>query len=107
MGKVEGIVNIGSGEEVTVRALVEMIADAVGAPRSMLEFGAIAAAPGDSPRVVADVRRLRDEVDFRPRWQLGDGLAKTVEWWRSRESLASERAGNKAISSAARSSSTR
>lgn len=106
-GKVEGIVNIGSGEEVTVRALVEMIADAVGAPRSMLEFGAIAAAPGDSPRVVADVRRLRDEVDFRPRWQLGDGLADTVEWWRSRKSLAGERAGNKAISSAARSSSTR
>ena len=106
-GKVEGIVNIGSGEEVTVRALVEMIADAVGAPRSMLEFGAIGAAPGDSPRVVADVRRLRDEVDFRPRWQLGDGLADTVEWWRSRKSLAGERAGNKAISSAARSSSTR
>ncbi len=105
--EVEGIVNIGSGEEVTVRALVEMIADAVGAPRSMLEFGAIAAAPGDSPRVVADVRRLRDEVDFRPRWQLGDGLAQTVKWWRSRESLASERAGNEAISSAARSSSTR
>lgn len=106
-GKVEGIVNIGSGEEVTVRALVEMIADAVGAPRSILEFGAIGAAPGDSPRVVADVRRLRDEVDFRPRWQLGDGLAQTVKCWRSRESLASERAGNKAISSAARSSSTR
>ena len=106
-GEVEGIVNIGSGEEITVRALVEMIADAVGAPRSMLEFGAIAAAPGDSPRVVADVRRLRDEVDFRPRWQLGDGLAETVERWRSRESLASERPRNKAISSAARSSSTR
>jgi nucleoside-diphosphate-sugar epimerase len=73
----------------------------------MLEFGAIAAAPGDSPRVVADVHRLRDEVGFRPLWQLGDGLAETVERWRSRESLASERPRNKAISSAARSSSTR
>ncbi|MGA3229658.1 MAG: NAD(P)-dependent oxidoreductase [Candidatus Binatus sp.] len=81
-GEVEGTVNIGSGEEVTVRALVEMIADAVGAPRSMLEFGAIAAAPGDSPRVVADVRRLRDEVDFRPRLTLQDGLAATIQWWR-------------------------
>jgi len=106
-GEVEGPVNIGSGEEVTVRALVEMIADAVGAPRSMLEFGAIAAAPGDSPRVVANVRRLRTEVNFRPRWSLEDGLAQTVEWWRSRESLASERPRNKAISSAAGSSSTR
>ncbi len=104
--EVEGIVNIGSGEEVTVRALVEMIADAVGAPRSMLEFGAIAAAPGDSPRVVADVRRLRNEVNFRPRWQLDNGLAQTVQWWRSRESLASGRPRSKANSSAARSSST-
>jgi len=106
-GEVEGLVNIGSGEEVTVRALVEMIADAVGAPRSMLEFGAITAAPGDSPRVVADIRRLRDEVDFRPRWALGDGVAQTVEWWRSRESLASEHSRNKAISSATGSNSTR
>src|SRR5208283_3695048 len=105
-GEVEGIVNIGSGEEVTVRALVEMVADAVAAPRSMLEFGAIAAAPGDSPRVVADVRRLRDEVDWCPRWQLGDGLVQTVGWWRSRESLASERPDNKRISSDAGSSST-
>jgi len=98
-GEVEGIVNIGSGEEITIRALVEMIADAVGAPRFLLEFGAIPATPGDSPRVVADIRRLRDEVDFRPQWPLGDGLAETVEWWRSRESLVSERSRNKVISS--------
>ena len=90
-GEVEGIVNIASGQEISVRTLVEKIADAVGAPRAMLEFGAIAAAPGDSPRVVADIRRLRDEVGFRQRWQLGDGVAQTIEWWRSRESLASER----------------
>lgn len=105
-GEVEGIVNIGSGQEITVRALVEMIADAVGAPRSMLEFGAIAAAPGDSPRIVADIHRLRDEVGFRPRWQLGDGVAETVQWWRSRESLVSERPDNKRFSSDAGSSST-
>lgn len=104
--EVEGIVNVGSGQEITVRTLVEMIADAIGAPRSMLEFGAIAAAPGDSPRIVADIHRLRDEVGFRPRWQLGDGVAQTVDWWRSRESLASERPGNKATSSGAGSSST-
>jgi nucleoside-diphosphate-sugar epimerase len=105
-GTVEGIVNIGSGEEIAVRTLVEMIADVAGAPHSMLEFGAIAAAPGDPPRVAADVRRLRDEVNFRSRWQLTDGLAETVQWWRSRESLASGNHGTKAVS-AAGSSSTR
>jgi nucleoside-diphosphate-sugar epimerase len=100
-GDVEGIVNIGSGVEITVRGLVEMIADAIGAPRSMLEFGAITAAPGDSPRVVGDVHRLRDEVGWTPRWQLRDGLAQTVEWWRSRESLPSELVTNKSSASAA------
>ena len=104
-GEVEGIVNIGSGEEITVRALVEIIADAVGVPRPMLKFGAIAAAPGDSPRVVADIRRMRAEVGFRPRRLLGNGLVETVEWWRSREFFARERPRNKAISTAGESGS--
>src|SRR5262249_1204170 len=81
-GEVEGVINIGSGEEITIRSLVEMVADMVGMPHR-LEFGAIAASPGDSPRVIADVRRLHDAVGFRPQWKLEAGLAQTLEWWRS------------------------
>jgi nucleoside-diphosphate-sugar epimerase len=86
-GDVEGVVNIGSGEEITIRALLEMVAGMVGMPRTRLEFGAVAAAPGDSPRVIADIRRLRDEVGFRPQWQLSAGLAEMIEWWRSMDRL--------------------
>jgi nucleoside-diphosphate-sugar epimerase len=89
-GHVEGIVNIGSGEEITIRSLVEIIADAVGVPHSMVQFGALSVAPGDSPRVVADIRRLREEVDFRPRLQISEGMAETIEWWRSRMLVGSE-----------------
>jgi nucleoside-diphosphate-sugar epimerase len=31
--------------------------------------------------LLADVRRLRDEVGWQPKWDLDAALARTVEWW--------------------------
>lgn len=78
---VEGSVNIGSDEPVSIRAMVEIIArqlDAAG----RVDFGARQAAPTDAPVMIADVRRLRGEVGWRPRWSLEDGLASAIQWWK-------------------------
>ena len=32
--------------------------------------------------LVADIRRLRDEVGWRPFVELREGLERTLEWWR-------------------------
>jgi nucleoside-diphosphate-sugar epimerase len=50
----------------------------------LLDVGALPSRPGDPDELVADVTRLRDEVGFRPRVRLSDGLATTVAWWRER-----------------------
>jgi nucleoside-diphosphate-sugar epimerase len=80
---VAGIVNIGSGEPVTIRALVSTIAESIGMPER-IDFGAIAAPPSDPPLLIPDVRRLHDEVGWIPRFSLNDGLATTIDWWRAR-----------------------
>lgn len=78
---VEGPVNLASGEATPVRELVEIVGEAAGRPE-LIRYGALAARPGDPPEIVADVARLCEEVGWRPRASLRDGLAGAVQWWR-------------------------
>jgi len=78
---VTGAVNIGSGVPVTVREVVEEVARAAGRPE-LLRVGALPARADEAPELVADVRRLHDDVRFRPRYDLPAGVAQTVAWWR-------------------------
>ncbi len=81
-----GVINIGSGEPVTIRSMVGEIAHQIEMPKQMpsqVEFGAIETAPTDPPMVCADIRKLRGEVGWNPRWSLKDGIAETIKWWRS------------------------
>lgn len=80
---VEGEVNIGTGSGVQLRSLIEELARTVGRP-DLVRFGALPDRPGDPPQLVADARRLTDEVGFRPRVGLAEGLEQTVAWWRAR-----------------------
>ena len=77
----QGPVNIGSGEEVTLRDLVEIAAEIVGRP-DLPRFGEVVPPPDDPPFLVADVARLREATGWSPRLSLVDGLEDTVAWWR-------------------------
>jgi nucleoside-diphosphate-sugar epimerase len=79
---VTGAVNIGSGVPVTVRAVVDEVARAAGRT-DLLRPGALPQREGEPPELVADVRRLRDEVGFRPQYDLEQGIAHTVDYWRT------------------------
>lgn len=81
---VTGPVNVGLGDAPSVRAILEEVARAAGNRLDLLEFGAQALRPNDPPVIEADVKRLRDEVGFRPRFTLAEGMANTVQWWRER-----------------------
>jgi nucleoside-diphosphate-sugar epimerase len=78
-----GPVNVGSGVAVSVREVVERVARLCGRPE-LVRFGARPTPPNDPPLLVADVTRLRDELGWRPRYDLERGLEDTVEWWRAR-----------------------
>lgn len=80
---VSGPVNIGSGAAVPVRSLIEAVAAVAGGGEA-IAFGARQLAPSEPDVVEAAPGRLFDEVGFRPRIALADGIAETVRWWRDR-----------------------
>ena len=75
-----GAVNIGTGVGSSVAEVATAVARLIGR-EDALRIGALDSPDGDT-RVVADVRRLRDEVGFVPRFDLESGLQDAVDWWR-------------------------
>lgn len=80
--KLQGTVNVASGRPVAVRDIVQTLADVIG-NGALLEWGALETAPDEPPLLVADVRRLVEATDWRPRIDLPTGLRDTINWWRS------------------------
>lgn len=77
---IDGPVNVGSGVGTTLRHVVETLQGIIPS-RAVIDFEG---GGGDHPRVVADAKRLRDEVGFRPGFGLEEGLADAVAWWSRR-----------------------
>jgi len=80
--KVQGPVNIASGQPVTLKQIISKIADLTGRA-DLLRLGAIAAPADEAPLVVADVRRLTQTVGWLPRYDLDSGLTQMIEWWKT------------------------
>jgi len=77
-----GPVNIGSGQPVKVRTMVETIAQYL-QREDNVALGALPTDPQEPPLLLANVRRLASVVGWKPSLTLEDGVAKTCEWWRS------------------------
>lgn len=76
---VAGALDIGSGEAVTLREVLEQL-EATADRGELVRYGA--APPRDEPvRIVADVRRLRADLGWHPAHRLDEGLARTLAWW--------------------------
>jgi nucleoside-diphosphate-sugar epimerase len=78
-----GTVNIGSGQPVKIKTIVETIAGILGC-REHVVIGGIPDNPSEPPLLVADVRRLARDIRWRPSRTLDEGLLQTVDWWRAR-----------------------
>ena len=71
-------VNVGAGREVTIRDLVEMIADLTGYK------GAIrwdTSKPDGQPRRMLDTTRAKERFGFEAEVELEEGLRRTIGWW--------------------------
>jgi len=73
-GREPALVNVGTGSAVRVRDVAEWMADAVGAPRDWLRFGARPRSPGDEDLLEADTARLRAMTGEVPPQRLRPGL---------------------------------
>jgi len=73
-------VNIGTGEEISIRALAELIAELTGFDGE-IEWDA--SRPNGQPRRKLDTSRAHELFGFDAATSLRDGLEKTIEWYRS------------------------
>ena len=70
--------NLGTGEEVAIRDLAELIAKNVGFAGSIKWD---TTKPNGQPRRCLDVTRAKALFGFQARHRLRDGLTKTVQWY--------------------------
>jgi GDP-L-fucose synthase len=73
----EAIVNVGVGEDITIRALAELVAEVVGYEGAIEQD---LSKPDGTPRKLLDVARLQT-LGWRARIGLRDGIASTYAWF--------------------------
>lgn len=72
------VVNIATGTAVRVRDVAQWVADAIGAPRTLLQFGARPRSPGDEDLLVANIDRLKSIIGWLPPQRLQPRLSVTL-----------------------------
>lgn len=78
-GARSGIYNVCTGTGTTVRTFAESVADAMGADRDLLAFGALPRRPDDLPAVVGDPADTERAFGWRARTALRRGVALSLE----------------------------
>jgi GDP-L-fucose synthase len=71
------IINIGCGEDVTIRELAELISDVVGFDGELVWDKT---KPDGTPRKLLDITRMR-ALGWEPKISLRNGIARTYEWF--------------------------
>ena len=69
------LVNLGSGEEVSIRELAEIVADAVGFEGEIVQD---TSKPDGTPRKLCDTTLLRS-LGWKPRYDIVKGVHQTLE----------------------------
>ncbi|MCZ6794259.1 MAG: GDP-mannose 4,6-dehydratase [Planctomycetota bacterium] len=76
------IYNLGAGNSVELREVIELIEKALGKEARIRFFEQ---APGDVPYTFADVARAREELGYEPEVNIAEGIRRFVEWYRERK----------------------
>jgi len=76
-------VNLGSGEELTIKELAALVAQATGYTG---RFVWDTSQPNGQPRRRLDVSRARERFGFVAQTSLAEGLKKTVAWYNEHRS---------------------
>ncbi len=72
--------NLGTGEEISIKTLAGIIAAEVGFHGRILWDPT---KPNGQPRRCLDISRIKQTIGFQPTHSLRDGLKKTIQWYRA------------------------
>lgn len=77
-----GTVNIASGQPVTVKEIIVSLTQKLG-NAELIQWGLLLPPDNESPLIVADTRRLTQEIGWLPKFSLDAGLDQTINWWKN------------------------
>lgn len=76
------VINLGSGREISIGDLVELIGRIIGSPTEILiDEQRVRPRGSEVERLVADNHRARELLGWTPNVSLEDGLSRTIEWF--------------------------
>jgi nucleoside-diphosphate-sugar epimerase len=76
----KGAINIGSGEPVTIKYIVNQIGSLLN-KSDLIRLGARSSSLTDPPLLLADVTKLKNELHWHPKYDLDAGLQSSINWW--------------------------
>lgn len=78
-----GPINIASGNPIRLRDLIYKIAEKL-KKEDLVKLGSIATPQDEPPFIVGDIHRLKNELGWKPKYDLEKAIEKTIEWWKNR-----------------------
>ena len=82
----DDVIHLASGAETSINELAHLVLELTGAPDTPIRYED--RRRGEIEQTFATYDRAADVLGFEPRYSLEEGLRKTVEWFRTRESAA-------------------
>jgi nucleoside-diphosphate-sugar epimerase len=76
-----GAINIGSGVPVSIKELINIISDKIGCS-DLVQFGKLSANTSEPELLVADAKKIQDMIGWSARYDLNQGIDKTIQWWK-------------------------
>lgn len=77
-----GAVNIASGRPITLKEVICKIGEKLKQPE-LIRLGDIPSSKDEPPLLVGDVKRLKEEVGWNPKYDIDSGLDQTIKWWKA------------------------
>lgn len=84
--EVQGIVNIGSGVGVSLKKVIETITERLGG-HHLIQYDAMPVPQDDPPQLIANTKRLNEEVRWSPNYTFEEGINEAISWWSEELSL--------------------
>lgn len=78
-------INIGSGKEITIKELVELIKKLMSAENITIKWNI--EKPGGQPRRCLNIEKAKKEIGFVPMVGIEEGLRQTIEWHKSKQEI--------------------
>ncbi|OGS45226.1 MAG: epimerase [Elusimicrobia bacterium RIFOXYD2_FULL_34_15] len=76
-----GSVNIASGQPATLKQIIYKIAEKLDR-KDLIRLNAVPSSKSEPLRLIADNKRLKNELKWKPKYNLDSGLEKTIKWWK-------------------------